>query len=274
MRISASPYSRNRNHHHTPTSPADARASAEAPTLPNRAGTQSLASGRALSECTDNDAAVIAVAGFDCTTLAMYGYCTTSLCPTCDYAGYCDVSCGYCQSGCVSLENVATFDELSSATASNGCANITVVADVVVFSSPITIPTATDFEVASTIPTVLSGGDLTHMFSIYGDLTLRSFILTNGSSVASCGENYFNCAGGALYIGATGSLVLIDSIVKDCQATYGGAIFAWGGTSTLASSALEHNSATSAVRVAHATCDPPPLLHELIMSLMVSYLHA
>ena len=44
----------------------------------------------------DDDAASSASGGYDCTTLAAYGQCSALFCPTCDYAGYCDVSCDYC----------------------------------------------------------------------------------------------------------------------------------------------------------------------------------
>ena len=46
--------------------------------------------------CVDQTEIVLAVAGVDCPTLVGLGFCT-SMCPTCgDYAGYCDLSCGFC----------------------------------------------------------------------------------------------------------------------------------------------------------------------------------
>ena len=46
--------------------------------------------------CADDDAALVAAFGADCSTAATMGYCDTFLCPTCSYPGYCDISCSYC----------------------------------------------------------------------------------------------------------------------------------------------------------------------------------
>ena len=48
--------------------------------------------------CEDNNVAVSQATGFECATLAALGYCETALCPTCNAAGSCDVTCGYCSS--------------------------------------------------------------------------------------------------------------------------------------------------------------------------------
>ena len=48
------------------------------------------------SSCADDDVAVTAAVGSDCATASARGYCDTYLCPTCPYAGYCDISCGFC----------------------------------------------------------------------------------------------------------------------------------------------------------------------------------
>ena len=44
--------------------------------------------------CADDDVTVTAVLGVGCADAT--GYCDAYFCPTCAYAGYCDVSCGHC----------------------------------------------------------------------------------------------------------------------------------------------------------------------------------
>ena len=51
----------------------------------------------ASSACVDyDDDTIHLTGGYDCPTLAMYGYCESTFCPTCAYSAYCDAACGYC----------------------------------------------------------------------------------------------------------------------------------------------------------------------------------
>ena len=70
------------------------------------------------ADCLDFDDEASAATGYDCATLAAYGQCDIHLCPTCDAAGVCDASCGYCSSECLD------FDDDASAATGYDCATL------------------------------------------------------------------------------------------------------------------------------------------------------
>ena len=72
--------------------PSPAPTSSPFPTVPPSSATPTV-----YNPCPpDNDAVMVALIGYDCSTLAALGYCDTEFCPSCSNAGQCDTSCGFC----------------------------------------------------------------------------------------------------------------------------------------------------------------------------------
>jgi hypothetical protein len=146
--------------------------------------------------------------------------------------------------------SVTTFTELEAAVG-NGEALVDVAVGAMNFSTQIIIASGNTVEVYSAVSmpmsmsTVLNGGSAVRFFYVNGgDLTLRALSLAYGATPTDeCDSPFTSCGGGAIYVSATGSLVLINCIVEDNVAFLGGAILLFsGGSAVVAGSSFVGNS--------------------------------
>ena len=77
-------------------SPTDLPTVSPAPTVPPTSVPVPSPTPPPTTSCADRNEAVYEAVGYSCTEASAGGYCSSYLCPTCTYAGYCDTSCGYC----------------------------------------------------------------------------------------------------------------------------------------------------------------------------------
>ena len=123
-----------------------------------------------------------------------------------------------------SVNNVTTFTELTAAVNSTiwtSSGKLVEVAADISFSTDLYIPPDNTIEITSNISALLDGGNSVRLFRVEGELTLRSLRLKNGAAgtyFSSCSSPYEDCAGGAIYVGYSGSLVLNDCDVQNNQA--------------------------------------------------------
>lgn len=79
--------------------------------------------------CEDDEAGLQEAGGPNsCTEAKYFGYCPDYLCPTCTFAGYCDVTCGFNGCGDGSICADALDEQLTNWTGFDGCAEFIVVA--------------------------------------------------------------------------------------------------------------------------------------------------
>ena len=115
--------------------------------------------------------------------------------------------------------SVASFNELETAletVVAGGDALIDVSVGTVTFTSVVPVANGTTIEIKSTVAAELSGGSTIQLLLVNGDLTLRALSLAGGAaSTNACDEPYTDCAGGAIYVSATGSLKLVECVVEN-----------------------------------------------------------
>ena len=114
---------------------------------------------------------------------------------------------------------VVSFTELVAAVAS-GDPLVNIGATSITFDDPVQVSNGATVEIAGAASAVaLDGGNAVRLFRVNGDLTLRALSLVNGAvSTSSCSGAMLACVGGAIYVGATGSLVLDDCVVEHNKA--------------------------------------------------------
>lgn len=111
--------------------------------------------------------------------------------------------------------SVTTFSELETAVG-DGDALIDVAVGTMTFSTRIVVAGGNAVEITSAVAAELNGGSAVRLFRVNGDLTLRALSLTYGAvSTSSCDDPYAGCGGGAVYVGSTGSLTLMNCVVEN-----------------------------------------------------------
>ena len=111
-------------------------------------------------------------------------------------------------------------------------AHIEVTNDMVI-DTEFVIPAGYDVEIASSNGATLFATNWASHFRIDGKLRLENLVLTNGSAGIDWEEGcyyYVNggeaCSGGALHVDEGASLVLVDCVVANSSARYGGGLYA------------------------------------------------
>ena len=104
------------------------------------------------------------------------------------------------------------------------------VANDMVIDDAFVIPAGSDVEIASTNGATIVATDGASHFRIDGKLRLENLVLTNGSAAfdwCSYLENSAEaCSGGALHVDEGASLILVDCVVANSSARYGGGLYA------------------------------------------------
>ena len=105
------------------------------------------------------------------------------------------------------------------------------VANDMVIDEEFVIPPDYDVEIASTNGATLFATSLASHFRIDGKLRLENLVLTNGSAtydfctyLQNGGER---CGGGALHVDEGAKLVLVNCVVANSTARYGGGVYAY-----------------------------------------------
>jgi hypothetical protein len=84
------------------------------------------------------------------------------------------------------------------------------------------------------------------LFRTSGTLTLQGLVLTNGNitmGYCSVNNDYASeCGGGAIHVDPTGTINLIDSIVKDNLASWGAGLYVYEGAANVVRTAFQSNS--------------------------------
>ena len=104
------------------------------------------------------------------------------------------------------------------------------VANDMVIDTQLVIPAGYDVEIASTNGATLFATNWASHFKIDGKLRLENLVLTNGSAVYD-GEWRCNrdesCSGGALHVDEGASLTLVDCVVANSSAQFGGGLYGY-----------------------------------------------
>ena len=104
------------------------------------------------------------------------------------------------------------------------------VANDMVIDEEVVIPAGYDVEIASTNGATLFATNWASHFKIDGKLRLENLVLTNGSAAIDFCSYLENsgeaCSGGALHVDEGASLILVDCVVANSSARYGGALYA------------------------------------------------
>ena len=95
-----------------------------------------------------------------------------------------------------------------------------------VIDEEIIIPAGSDVEITSANGATLIATNWARHFRIDGKLRLENLVLTNGTNIG----NSRNAYGGAMYVEKGGSLTLVDCIVANSTASYGGGLYAGEST--------------------------------------------
>ena len=106
------------------------------------------------------------------------------------------------------------------------------VANDMVIDEEFVIPPEYDVTISSTNGATLFATSLASHFRIDGKLRLENLVLTNGSATYGfCSYNDDGtgetCAGGALHVDEGASLVLVDCVIANSTARYGGGLYAY-----------------------------------------------
>ena len=105
------------------------------------------------------------------------------------------------------------------------------VANDMVIDEEFVIPPDYDVEIASTNGATLFATSLASHFRIDGKLRLENLVLTNGSATYNMCDYYQNggesCGGGALHVDEGAKLVLVNCVVANSTARYGGGVYAY-----------------------------------------------
>jgi len=105
------------------------------------------------------------------------------------------------------------------------------VANDMVIDEEFVIPPDYDVEIASTNGATLFATNSASHFRIDGKLRLENLVLTNGSATYTMCDYYQNggesCGGGALHVDQGAKLVLVNCVVANSTARYGGGLYAY-----------------------------------------------
>ena len=114
---------------------------------------------------------------------------------------------------------ITTFSELVAAVG-NGVTRVDVAVDTVTFANVVQVANGDSVEITtSATSATLDGGGAVRLFRVNGELTLRALRLAYGAvSTSECDVPYAACGGGAMYVGAAGSLVLVNCVVEHSEA--------------------------------------------------------
>ena len=127
------------------------------------------------------------------------------------------------------------------------------VANDMVLDEEMVIPTGYDVEITSANGATLVGNDWERHFLIEGKLRLENLVLTNGTQIGHS-RNYY---GGAIYVEKEGSLTLVDCIVANSTASFGGGVYAGESTNieiyrtTFTGNRVQDYKAGGAIYTAH-----------------------
>jgi hypothetical protein len=105
------------------------------------------------------------------------------------------------------------------------------VANDMVIDEEFVIPPDYDVEIASTNGATLFATSLASHFRIDGKLRLENLVLTNGSATYSfctyVDKGGERCGGGALHVDEGAKLVLVNCVIANSTARYGGGLYAY-----------------------------------------------
>ena len=109
------------------------------------------------------------------------------------------------------------------------------IANDMIIDKEFVIPPGYDVEISSTNGATLFATNSASHFRIDGKLRLENLVLTNGSAVLAVNNGRCSiyegggaaCSGGALHVDEGASLVLVDCVVANSTAAYGGALYGY-----------------------------------------------
>ena len=128
-------------------------------------------------------------------------------------------------------------------------AHIEVASDMVI-NEEIVIPAGYDVEIMSKNRAILIATSAASHFRIDGKLRLENLVLTNGSaSYNFCSYNDDgtgdSCGGGALHVDEDAKLVLVDCVIANSTARYGGGLYAYKSDVEIYGTTFEGNQILS-----------------------------
>ena len=124
------------------------------------------------------------------------------------------------------------------------------VANDMVIDEEIVIPAGYDVEIMSKTRATLFATSLASHFRIDGKLRLDNLVLTNGSATYNfCSYNDDgtgdSCGGGALHVDEDAKLILVDCVIANSTARYGGGLYAYKSDVEIYGTTFEGNQIRS-----------------------------